>query len=54
VLTLGSGPLKLWIISRQPGETMASWFMEGLLHRITDPPRSGVLRDATVYVVCQT
>eukprot|EP01047_Picozoa_sp_COSAG01_P037205 COSAG01_NODE_2943_length_6815_cov_56.357802_2_plen_427_part_00 len=55
LLTLGSGPLKLWIIGRQhPGETMASWFMEGLLHRITDPTDSAslqLLRDATLYVV---
>ncbi len=29
---------KLWLIARQhPGETMAEWWMEGLLERLTDP-----------------
>lgn len=28
---------KIWIIARQhPGETMAEWFMEGLIHRLLD------------------
>lgn len=33
----GSGP-RIWVTARQhPGETMASWFAEGLLERLTDP-----------------
>ena len=28
---------KIWVIGRQhPGETMAEWFVEGLLDRLTD------------------
>lgn len=28
---------KIWVIARQhPGETMAEWFIEGLLDRLTD------------------
>ncbi len=33
----GPGP-RIWVTARQhPGETMASWFAEGLLERLTDP-----------------
>ena len=29
---------KVWLIARQhPGETMAEWFVEGLLQRLPDP-----------------
>ena len=29
---------KVWVIARQhPGETMAEWFVEGMLHRLLDP-----------------
>ena len=38
MLTFGSGPKPLWIIARQhPGESMAGWFMEGVVERLTDP-----------------
>jgi len=44
-----------WIIARQhPGETMAEWFMEGWLSRITDPTDSvatQLLKEANFYVV---
>lgn len=34
----GSQRLQLWAIARQhPGESMASWWMEGWLQRLTDP-----------------
>lgn len=37
-LSTGSGPRPVWIIARQhPGETMAEWFVEGLLQRLLDP-----------------
>lgn len=37
VLTLGDGPLQVWLYARQhPGETMAEWWMEGALERLTD------------------
>ena len=39
LITLGdeAAPHKIWIIARQhPGETMAEWFMEGLIQRLAD------------------
>jgi len=46
---------KVWIIARQhPGETMAEWFVEGLLDALLDPhnPHArGLLRRATFYIV---
>ena len=37
-LTVGAGPRRLWIIGRQhPGESMASWWMEGFVDRLLDP-----------------
>ena len=37
-LRLGEGPLKVWLYGRQhPGESMAEWWMEGALERLTDP-----------------
>lgn len=58
LLTIGhevESDLKIWIIARQhPGETMAEWFIEGLLNRLLDPqdPTSRALLDrATFYVV---
>lgn len=45
----------LWVIARQhPGETMASWWMEGFMRRLLDPadPVARVLRaKATFHVV---
>jgi murein tripeptide amidase MpaA len=36
-LELGTGPKQLWFYARQhPGESMAEWFMEGLLEWLTD------------------
>ncbi|SSY80525.1 M14 family metallopeptidase [Alysiella crassa] len=58
LLTIGSqaeSDWKIWIIARQhPGETMAEWFIEGLLARLLDPqdPTARALLDcATFYVV---
>lgn len=54
-LVLGQGPRVLWIIGRQhPGESMASWWMEGFLGRLLDPDDAlarELLRQATVHVV---
>jgi murein tripeptide amidase MpaA len=51
----GAGKRALWIIARQhPGETMAEWFVEGLLERLldaTDPVARTLLARATVHVV---
>jgi len=38
LLTIGEGTRQVWFYARQhPGESMAEWFMEGLLERLTDP-----------------
>lgn len=58
LLTIGNqveSDLKIWITARQhPGETMAEWFVEGLLGRLLDPqdPTARALLDrATFYIV---
>ncbi len=58
LLTIGNcvdSDLKVWIIARQhPGETMAQWFVEGLLTRLLDhqdPTARALLDLATFYVV---
>lgn len=47
--------LKIWSIARQhPGETMAQWWMEGYLDRLTDSSNSvtrELLKQAVFYVV---
>ncbi len=54
-LHIGEGPLQVWLYARQhPGESMAEWWMEGALGRLTDPsdPIARVLRqEATFHVV---
>lgn len=38
LLRMGTGPTQVWLYARQhPGETMAEWWMEGALERLTDP-----------------
>ncbi len=46
-LTIGEGKLNVWLYARQhPGETMAEWWMEGALEKLTDmdDPVARVLR----------
>ncbi len=46
-LTIGSGALNVWLYARQhPGESMAEWWMEGALEKLTDEddPVARVLR----------
>lgn len=54
-LVVGAGPHPVWIIGRQhPGETMAEWFIEGLLARLldeADPLARALGRLATFHVV---
>jgi murein tripeptide amidase MpaA len=54
-LTIGEGPLSVWLYARQhPGETMAEWWMEGALEKLTDEddPVARVLRkECTFHVV---
>ncbi|HEX8839733.1 MAG TPA: M14-type cytosolic carboxypeptidase [Sphingomicrobium sp.] len=54
-LTIGEGPLNVWLYARQhPGESMAEWWMEGALEKLTDPddPVARVLRsECTFHVV---
>ncbi len=46
---------KIWVIARQhPGETMAEWFIEGLLHKLLDDEdahAAALLSHAVFYVV---
>ncbi|MCP2040135.1 murein tripeptide amidase MpaA [Neisseria sp. HSC-16F19] len=58
LLTIGNqaaSDLKIWITARQhPGETMAEWFVEGLLTRLLDhqdPTARALLDQATFYIV---
>jgi len=54
-LTVGDGPLQFWIIGRQhPGESMASWWMEGFLGRLldgSDPLARSLRSSATLHIV---
>jgi murein tripeptide amidase MpaA len=53
-LRLGDGPLQLWILARQhPGETMAEWWMEGFIGRLTRPDdvATALLARATLHIV---
>tara|TARA_Y100001956_G_C4123694_1_gene188898 strand:+ start:1777 stop:2901 length:1125 start_codon:yes stop_codon:yes gene_type:complete len=58
LLTFGEpaeGKKKIWLIARQhPGETMAEWFMEGLIQRLLDDDDTtarALLEKAVLYVV---
>ncbi|UJF17406.1 M14-type cytosolic carboxypeptidase [Vibrio sp. SS-MA-C1-2] len=58
LLTIGTpdeGKKKVWLIARQhPGETMAEWFMEGVVQRLldeTDTVARALLSKAVFYVV---
>jgi murein tripeptide amidase MpaA len=55
LIKMGTGERKIWFIARQhPGESMAEWFMEGLLKRLldpSDPVTRKFLASATVYLV---
>lgn len=58
LLTIGNqaqSDLKIWVIARQhPGESMAEWFIEGLLSRLLDaqdPTARSLLDRATFYIV---
>jgi murein tripeptide amidase MpaA len=51
-LTIGDGPLNCWLYARQhPGETMAEWWMEGALEKLTDEddPVARVLRKQCTF-----
>ncbi|MFU2488951.1 M14-type cytosolic carboxypeptidase [Thauera sp. WH-1] len=51
----GRGRVPVWIIARQhPGETMAEWFIEGLLERLldeADPVARSIREQAVLYIV---
>ena len=55
LLTIGEGPKRIWFYARQhPGESMAEWWMEGMLERLIDPhdPAARSLRRrATFHIV---
>ena len=51
-LQLGEGDLNVWLYARQhPGETMAEWWMEGALEKLTDleDPTTRVLRKQCTF-----
>ena len=53
-LTIGDGDLNVWLYARQhPGESMAEWWMEGALEKLTDPddPIARVLRSECTFRV---
>ncbi|TKD53101.1 M14 family metallopeptidase [Sphingomonas baiyangensis] len=54
-LELGEGPLHVWLYGRQhPGESMAAWWMEGALEKLTDPgdaAAQAIRAKARVHVV---
>src|SRR3954454_18035973 len=54
-LTIGEGPLNVWLYARQhPGESMAEWWMEGALEKLTDeddPVARLLRRECTFRVV---
>ena len=54
-IQVGEGPLPFWIIGRQhPGETMASWWMEGFLGRLLDPAdpiARALLASSTLHII---
>lgn len=51
----GAGRVPVWVIARQhPGETMAEWFVEGLLERLldgADPVARRIREKAVLYIV---
>ena len=55
LLTVGTGARPIWFYARQhPGESMAEWFMEGLLERLADaanPDTAALLDKATFHCV---
>jgi murein tripeptide amidase MpaA len=51
-LQIGEGDLSVWLYARQhPGESMAEWWMEGALEKLTDPedPVARVLRKECTF-----
>ena len=54
-LTVGDGAKQVWLYARQhPGESMAEWWMEGALERLTDTEDAvtkALLDKATIHVV---
>ncbi len=52
---VGNGGLQFWVIARQhPGETMGSWWIEGLLERLIDPENeaaASLCEKATLNIV---
>ena len=55
VVELGDGPLQVWLYGRQhPGESMAAWWVEGVLDRLTDasdPLAREIRANARLHVV---
>ncbi|MBR0552297.1 M14 family metallopeptidase [Stakelama marina] len=54
-LTVGNGPKQVWLYARQhPGESMAEWWMEGALEKLTDPDddtAKALRQKATLHII---
>ncbi|MEG3180550.1 M14 family metallopeptidase [Sphingomonas sp. LT1P40] len=55
LLTLGTGKKQVWLYARQhPGESMAEWWAEGALEKLTDPTDATAMalrEKATIHIV---
>lgn len=52
LVSIGQGPKKIWFIGRQHcGETMAEWFMEGLIEALDQKESQSLFNAATFYLV---
>ncbi len=55
VIQIGSGPKHAWVIARQhPGETMAEWFVEGMIEALLkedDQTVAALLKQVTFHLV---
>jgi len=53
MLTMGTGPRKVWIVARQhPGESMAEWLAQGVLDKLfDDSAESQVLMSAATFYI---
>src|SRR3546814_17685915 len=56
-IEMGTGDTQVWLYARQhPGESMAEWWMEGALEKLTDPadPHARSLRQKCRFHIVPT
>ena len=50
MLHVGTGAVHAWLLARQhPGESMAEWWMEGMLKRLIDPTDQGAAKLRSIF-----